>query len=241
MLTANVTKHMSLHQLSEVHGEPGLRARLTLEAGNFPPAHRNRINQALNLASEVHAADRRTREPYLWHVVRVAIRVVSADHLHVLDPDLVIAGLLHDTVEDHPGHLASGTGHLGSDLTEAAHTRITREFGLRVAQLVRGVTNPDFDPSRDRSEQYREHVTSALADPWVGILKLSDYIDNAAGIWYSIIGPRTTRLASKYLPLVPVFRELVARQDCPLDAGASAYAARQLDLAETRLTATLSA
>lgn len=53
--------------------------------------------------------DRRQREPYLNHLLRVAIRVIS--HYGVRDAEVVCAALLHDAVEDHwTSSLAVGSG-----------------------------------------------------------------------------------------------------------------------------------
>ena len=55
------------------------------------------------------------REPYLNHLLRVAIRMMH--HYQVRDVDVIVAGLLHDAVEDHPAELA---GTAAADPTEAA-------------------------------------------------------------------------------------------------------------------------
>lgn len=99
---------MPLHAITTVYGEVGLRERLAIEAGAFADADRDRITRALGLAARLHAGDRRQREPYLNHVLRVAIRVIS--HYRVHDADVVCAALLHDAVEDHAAELAPGGG-----------------------------------------------------------------------------------------------------------------------------------
>jgi len=75
---------MPLHAITSVHGEPGLRERLTIELDGFPAAGRATTADALALASRLHAADRRQREPYLNHLLRVAIRILH--HYRVQDP-----------------------------------------------------------------------------------------------------------------------------------------------------------
>jgi hypothetical protein len=104
---------MPLHAITAVHGEKGLRERLAIETATFPTADRKRIAQALDLASRVHAGDRRQNEPYVNHLLRVAIRIIS--HYRVSDADVVCAALLHDAVEDHAGDLSPSGGR-----TEAA-------------------------------------------------------------------------------------------------------------------------
>ncbi|HXZ66627.1 MAG TPA: HD domain-containing protein, partial [Streptosporangiaceae bacterium] len=90
---------MPLHAITSVHGEPGLRERLAMEIAACPAAGRARVADALALASRLHAADRRQREPYVNHLLRVAIRILH--HYRVSDTEVTCAALLHDAVEDH--------------------------------------------------------------------------------------------------------------------------------------------
>ena len=61
---------MPLHAITSVHGEAGLRGRLAMELAQFPAADRDRAADALALASRLHAADRRQREPYASHLLQ---------------------------------------------------------------------------------------------------------------------------------------------------------------------------
>ncbi len=74
---------MPLHAITSVHGEAGLRERLLLEIARFPAADHGRAADALALASRLHAADRRQREAYANHLLRVTIRILS--HYRVAD------------------------------------------------------------------------------------------------------------------------------------------------------------
>src|SRR5688572_19380121 len=132
---AGVLAVMPLHTISEVYGEAGLRERLLLEIAELPDTER--LTAALDLATELHSADRYGREPYINHLLRVAIRIIS--HYEVGDPDIVVAGLLHDAVEDHPEELA---GDRPGAPTDAALAELAQRFGIRVADIVAAVTNP---------------------------------------------------------------------------------------------------
>jgi HD domain len=220
---------MPLHAITSVHGETGLRERLVIETAAFPAADRERVGQALGLASRLHAADRRQREPYVNHLLRVAIRIIS--YYRVSDADVACAALLHDAVEDHAGELAPGGGQA------QALTVLAGKFGPRVAGLVAAVTNPPGQPARDEHEQYREHVTASLqASPWARVIKASDFTDNAVGLIHTT-GPRLEKLAGKYAPLVPVLKELILRPDTPLDTDVKQRIAGQLDNAAARFSA----
>ena len=222
---------MPLHAITATYGEAGLRERFAAEIATFPAADRARLGAALELAGTLHAADRRQQEPYLNHLLRVAIRILS--HYRVRDADVAVAALLHDAVEDHAPALApDGT-------REAALAVLAGRFGSRVAGLVGAVTNPDFDPGRDAHEQYREHVARALdRSPWARVIKASDFTDNGAGLIHTT-GPHAVRLAAKYAPLIPVFREVITRPDTPLPAAARRRILDQLDRAAERFAALL--
>ena len=223
---------MPLHAITSTYGEEGLRERFALEIASWPEADRLRLERALDLAARLHAADRRDSEPYVNHLLRVAIRIMS--HYGVHDAGVVCAALLHDAVEDHPGELASADGPGGQ---EGALAVLAEEFGPRVAELVAAVTNPPYAPDRDEHEQYREHVADSLRrSPWARVIKASDFTDNGVGLIHTT-GPRLNRLAAKYAPLVPVLRDLIARPDTPLDAAAKEHILAQLDRAEERFAA----
>jgi (p)ppGpp synthase/HD superfamily hydrolase len=225
---------MPLHAITSAYGEEGLRARFAIEIGTWPEQDRRRLGRALDLAGRLHAADVRDREPYVNHLLRVAIRIMS--HYGVRDTDVVCAALLHDAVEDHAAELA---GPAGDGSRRAAFAALEAEFGPRVSGLVAAVTNPEFAPGRDPHEQYREHVADSLRrDPWARVIKVSDFTDNGAGLTH-ITGPRVRALARKYAPMVPVLRALIALPDTPLDAPARQRIMAQLDRAADRFAAVL--
>jgi hypothetical protein len=224
---------MPLHAITEIHGESGLRERFALQIAGFAPADRQRLEDALDLADQLHADDRRVREPYLNHLLRVAIRLMS--HYEVDDVDVIVAAVLHDAVEDHPLELAGAV----PDPVKAAFDVLAARFGPRVAELVRAVTNPAYDPARDPDEQYREHVAASLdRQPWARVIKMSDFTDNGVGVIHTT-GPKVVRAATKYRPMVPLLRELMGRPDTPLAPDVKRHIADQLDLAEERFRAIL--
>jgi HD domain len=225
---------MPLHAITSTYGEAGLRDRFAVEVAAWPEPDRRRMERALELAARLHAGDRRDREPYVSHLLRVAIRIMS--HYGVRDADVVCAALLHDAVEDHADELAASGGRSAGGQPAALEV-LAAEFGPRVAGLVGAVTNPPWAPGRDEHEQYRDHVADSLQDnPWARVIKASDFTDNGVGIIHTT-GPRLRRLADKYAPLVPVLRDLIARPDTPLDEAAKEHILAQLDRAAARFAA----
>ena len=76
-----------------------------------------RIEQAIEVATKAHEGQlRKTGEPYIIHPIAV-MKILEEWNM---DEDSIIAGVLHDTVED----------------TDATIEDIEREFGKRVAGLV---------------------------------------------------------------------------------------------------------
>ena len=120
-----------------------------------------RILEAAHFAAQQHAQQKRKGsggEPYLNHLIEVAELIAcSSDGL---DTELVMAGLLHDTVED--------TGVTLSEL----ETR----FGPDVASLVAEVTD---DKSLPKETRKRLQVQNAPGiSPRAQTLKLADKISN---------------------------------------------------------------
>jgi hypothetical protein len=229
IIERRIVEQMPLHAITALYGERGLRERFATETARLcDPAGRRKIKQALQLAGRLHALDHRQREPYLNHVLRVALRIMV--HYDVSDTDIICAALLHDSVEDHADDL-SPAGRPG------AFAMLTACFGPRVADLVQAVTNPSYAPDADKDGQYREHLVASLeTHPWARVLKASDLTDNGVGIIYTT-GPKAVKSARKYAPLVPVLADLIARQDTPLTCQAKARILRQLDSARDRFAA----
>lgn len=203
---------MPLHAITATYGEQGLRARLSVEIAGIDSARgQEQVREALQLAGRLHAADRRQREPYLNHLLRVALRIIC--HYDIRDTYIICAALLHDAVEDHADDLAPNG-------RPAAFAALAVSFGAQVASLVEAVTNPVYLPGREKDEQYREHVASSLADnPRARVIKVSDFTDNGLGVIHTT-GPKAVRLARKYAPLVPVLSDLIDRPDTPLSPAA---------------------
>ncbi len=221
---------MPLHAITAVYGEQGLRARFAIEAASLGDApSRQKIGEALELAGRLHAADLRQREPYVNHLLRVALRIIC--HYGVRDPDIICAALLHDAVEDHASDLNATGGR------PAALAVLAARFGPQVAALVAAVTNPVYLPGQDEDEQYRAHVAASLAaNPDARVIKVSDFTDNGVGIIHTT-GLKAIRLARKYAPLVPVLADLVARPDTPLTPQVKIQILGQLRTAQQRFAA----
>lgn len=137
----------------------------------------DRYDRALVYCRHVHAKQVRkgTTIPYMAHLMSVSALVLEDGG----DEDEAIAGLLHDTVEDQGG--------------KERLADVRREFGVRVADIVDGCTDTDFDPKppwRPRKESYVWHLRGAT--PSVLRVSLADKLHNARAIVldYRSIGDR---------------------------------------------------
>lgn len=214
---------MPLHAVTETLGNEGLIRRFIIETERFSPTDRLRLNTAFNWAMDIHAGERRQREPTTNHLLRVAIRIMH--HYKSDDVDLICAALLHDSVEDHADLIV---GSFDPSPYEAYRVLESR-FGKDVATLVESVTNPSFDPSK-KIEQYQHHVRELLlkGDPRSRLLKVSDFTDNALGSKYMDTEGATYR-AHRYLPLVDIFKEAIAMPDTPVSEEVRQHILAQLD------------
>ena len=123
------------------------------------------VLKAAHFAAEKHSGQRRkgaTAEPYINHPLEVAELVSGA--LAVPDTNLVIAALLHDTIED--------AGVTKEELAQA--------FGADVAELVAELTD---DKSLPRAERKRLQVVNApKKSVRAAVVKIADKMSNLRGI-----------------------------------------------------------
>jgi (p)ppGpp synthase/HD superfamily hydrolase len=229
-----------LHEITAQMGVWGLETRFEMEvdALGLDPDTRQSIADAKEIAMHAHDGDTRGPHPYSTHFLRVATRIIY--YFQVGDPDIIIAALLHDTVEDHPERLIDKTRtpldilRTDQDFTHAALDFIGHRFNERTARLVASVTNPPFDPTKNKNLQYYNHiVTSLTQDPEARIIKLSDFIENCNGLRYSEDPPqRVRKRALKYAPLIPYMRLLALATDTPLPVPGREYILERLERGE---------
>ena len=123
------------------------------------------LTKALDFAARKHIDQRRKgerEEPYINHLAEVAR--LLADATDGDDLDLVLAGLLHDTVED----------------TKTTHDELVSEFGAVVADLVSEVTD---DKSLEKAVRKRRQVETAPdKSDRAKMIKIADKTSNLRSI-----------------------------------------------------------
>lgn len=124
-----------------------------------------KLDQAIKFATKAHGSQKRkyTGEPYVTHPIAVMEIVKTVPHTD----DMLVAAVLHDTVEDTPVTLAD----------------IKEQFGDNVARLVDGLTDvsqPQDGNRKTRKAMDRAHTAQQPAD--VQTIKLADLIHNTESI-----------------------------------------------------------
>lgn len=119
--------------------------------------------KAIEFAVRAHSGQFRkgSRVPYIIHPLAVAKILIEYE----CPEEIVIAGILHDTVED----------------TEVTLKQLQKEFGARIAKIVQGASEPrKSDPWEKRKQHTMEYLkTAPLEVLWV---TCADKLDNLRSI-----------------------------------------------------------
>jgi len=160
---------------------PSFEALLGRVLAYNPGADIGLLRRAYKLAEWAHGHQRRiSGEAYITHPLAVAQILAELG----LDLETLVAGLLHDVVED----------------TEVTLEDVAREFGQEVAQLVDGVTKlkrlakedregfrgEQDDRSREehQAENLRKMFLAMARDIRVILIKLADRLHNMRTLWH---------------------------------------------------------
>jgi len=116
---------------------------------------------ALKFSADKHRDQRRKgahQPPYINHPIEVCEQLVRVGKIE--DINILLAAVLHDTVED----------------TETTKEEIAKKFGGRVSEIVMEVTDDKNLPKAERKEKQVEHAPHL--SPEAKQVKLSDKISN---------------------------------------------------------------
>jgi len=124
--------------------------------------------QALSFAAERHKEGKRKGTggtPYINHPIEVAM--ILATDGHVDDEAILVAAVLHDTVED----------------TSTTFQELEARFGAEVRRLVEEVTDDQHLPKTERKRLQIEHAPHL--SPKAKLIKIADKISNVRDVTHS--------------------------------------------------------
>ena len=163
-----------LIKLPEEYQNPDeLYKMLTLRVQKYhPSADVSMIERAYEMAKKSHGDQRRkSGEAYIIHPLWVGIILAGLE----MDKETIVAGMLHDVVED----------------TKMTSEDVEREFGKDVALLVDGVTklgqlSYSADKIDEQAENLRKMFLAMAKDIRVIIIKLADRLHNMRTLEFMI-------------------------------------------------------
>src|SRR6204780_2117429 len=180
---------------------PGLKELLASVETYLPSEQVERIREAAEFGASAHKGQKRlSGEPFIAHPVAAA--AILAD-LH-LDPDTIIAAILHDVIEDTP----------------TPKDQLTARFGADVAELVDGVTKLDQIKFKSReeaqAESFRKMLLAMVRDLRVILVKLADRTHNMRTI-EAMAPPRQRAIARETIDIYAPIAERLGLYNIKLE------------------------
>ncbi|MBL8543039.1 MAG: bifunctional (p)ppGpp synthetase/guanosine-3',5'-bis(diphosphate) 3'-pyrophosphohydrolase [Hyphomonadaceae bacterium] len=151
-----------------------------------PSVDESLINRAYVYATVKHGSQKRhSGDPYFAHPIQVAGILTE----YKLDAATIVAGLLHDTIED----------------TEATREEIEQMFGDQVADLVEGVTKLSKleiqSEENKQAQNLQKFILAMSRDVRVLIVKLADRLHNMRTLKFVPSKDKRRRIATETLEI----------------------------------------
>ena len=171
----------------EIHKE------LELITSYLTSEEKEKVRHALKLSEEAHSNQlRKSGDPFIIHPLEVAKILTSIK----LDADSIVAGLLHDTLED----------------TNLNIEEINKNFGDEIVELVEGLTKINKYSLKVKNqkfgENYKKLILATTKDLRVILVKLADRLHNMRTIKYIKDENKKSKIA---LETIEVFAPLAQR------------------------------
>ncbi len=154
---------------------------------------KNKVRHALRISEEAHSNQlRKSGDPFITHPLEVAKILTSIK----LDADSIVAGLLHDTLED----------------TNLKIDEIDKNFGRQIVELVEGLTKINKYSLKVKNqkfgENYKKLILATTKDLRVILVKLADRLHNMRTIQFIKDENKRSKIA---LETLEVFAPLAQR------------------------------
>jgi GTP pyrophosphokinase/guanosine-3',5'-bis(diphosphate) 3'-pyrophosphohydrolase len=195
---------------TELPQEKLFRRLVSMLETYLDPAQLAEVRRAYTVANSAHDGQKRVSgEPYICHPISVSMILAGMR----MDAKGVMAGLLHDVIED----------------TEVSRDQLSREFGEEVAQLVDAVSKLTQLDSKSRAEaqaqNVRKMVMAMVKDLRVIMVKLADRLHNMRTLGV-MAPPRRRRIARETLDIYAPIANRLGMNELRLeleDLGFAAY------------------
>lgn len=158
------------------------------------PKHLNFIRSAYEYAKNKHQDQKRkSGEPYIIHPRDVAITLAEYE----VDPNTIVAGLLHDILED----------------TDTTYDEIKSQFGEEIADIVEGLTKLkqlQYQNSKilQQAKNHQKMILAMAKDIRVILVKLADRLNNMRTLSF-LNDEKQTRISRETLDIfVPIAHRL---------------------------------
>ena len=176
---------------------PKIKELISIVQDYIPKDDINTILKAVDFSKDAHNNQKRkSGEPYINHPIEVSKILANIK----LDTSSIVAGLLHDTIED----------------TSISLTQIIELFGNEVASLVDGLTKINNYSLKVNNlklgENYRKLLLASTKDLRVILIKLADRLHNMKTLNYLDDHHKKIRIALETLEIfVPLAQRLGMR------------------------------
>jgi len=207
------------------------------------------VSMAYDIAGYLHDGDTHRDKPYVYHLLRNASRILK--RLNLKNPELIIATLLHDSVEDHSDIILEGEPSVSQDekiRQEQALEFMEQVIPVSSTRILRGMTVPAMPVNKkdmskkERLELYVKHVQASVKDIDVWVCKFVDWVDNGVGIVNAEAEIKPSKIRhrkEKYSMVQTILEVRYYQTDVQelLDDDAKEYVERMFELGRERLSA----
>ncbi|MBI2514637.1 bifunctional (p)ppGpp synthetase/guanosine-3',5'-bis(diphosphate) 3'-pyrophosphohydrolase [Candidatus Wolfebacteria bacterium] len=157
------------------------------------------IEKAIKKASFLHRNQERKRDgtPYISHLFSIAIILLD----YIDDENIIVSGILHDTIEDTP----------------YTPDNLEKDFGAKIKEIVLGVTeDKNIKAWEERKVKYRENLKSAsfeslmvcVADKIHNLMSLKDaYETYGDDLWKSFECPSPEKYFEYHEAVLKILKE----------------------------------
>lgn len=216
----------------------------------------SKLEEAIDVATILHKDQRRKnrgdlpKTSYIEHPLRNSIRLLR---LGVKDEETIVSSVLHDTVEDGADTFAekfnaeTAKTHTEQQKRDQLLNLIGNRYGESVKQTVYDVSNPLLSESekkvrthKEKAADYNDRVENSISkNPRAYLVKLSDWMDNAAGLHHNDVegnnSEKIVKQAQKYIPTADIFKRHSAQLNGYLDSERQEDTLRKIDKGVERL------